>query len=95
LLLLIALLTLLWLTNGLLITSVFDFRTPDAMKLAWEMMARKPLVSLGNAGVLLGAGLLARLTTDAVVIVVAAGFILVLVHTSRPMIDLVTAEYTT
>jgi hypothetical protein len=94
LLLVIALLTLLWLTNGLVVTSLFDFRTRDAMKLAWELIPRKPLAALGNLGVLLGAGLLARLTGDAVVIALAAGFVLVLVHTSRPLIDLVTAEYT-
>lgn len=91
---LVGVLAVLWLTYGLLVTSLFDFRTPDAIRLAWELIPRQPLVSLGISGVLLAAALLAVVTNEIFVALVASVFLMALVRTARPMIDFVTAEYT-
>ena len=91
---LVGVLAVLWLTNALVVTSLFDFRPLDAIRLAWELIPRQPLVALGNASVLLGAGLLAALTNEILVGVLASVVVTVLLRISRPMIDFVTRGYT-
>jgi hypothetical protein len=91
---LVGVIAVLWLTNALLIVSLFDFRTLDVIRLAWELAARRPLVALGQAGVLLGAGLLAVVTNELLVGLLASAFLLALVATSGPLIEIVTREYT-
>ncbi len=94
LLAIVGVLALLWLTNALVITSLFDFRTRDALRLSWELIPRLPLVTLGNAGVLLGVIVLAAAVTPALVGVLAVLFVQFLVVTNRPMIVFVTEEFT-
>jgi hypothetical protein len=91
---LIGVLAALWLTNALIVTSLFDFRTADAIRLAWELIPRQPLVMLGNGGVLLAAALLTVTTNEIVVGLLGSTLLMALVRTSRPMIDLITREYT-
>jgi hypothetical protein len=92
---LVGVIAVLWLINGLIVTSLFSFRTVDAMRLSWELIPRRPLVMLGNAGVLLGAGLLATVTNEILVGLLASTFLMALVATSRPLIEFVAEEYTT
>ncbi|HEY7222620.1 MAG TPA: hypothetical protein VH561_03250 [Micromonosporaceae bacterium] len=94
-LILIGVLALLWLTHGLVITSLFDFRTLDTIRLAWEMIPRAPVSTLGNAGVIIAAVLVAQVASELLVAVLAVLFVLALVRTSRPMVELVTTEFTT
>lgn len=91
---LVGVLAVLWLTNALIITSLFDFRTLDAIRLAWELIPRQPVTTLGVLGVLLAAVLLGFVTAEIVVGLLGSTFLLALVRTSRPMIDFITAEYT-
>jgi len=94
LLLLVGALAALWTINAVVITSLFDFRVRDVIRLAWEMIPGSPRSTLGNAGVLIGAGVFAHFTADLVLILCGGVFLRLLVGTSRPMIDLVTDEYT-
>jgi hypothetical protein len=94
LLALVSVAVLLWLTNALIISSLFTFRTRDLLQLAWEMLARTPVVALGNFGVLAAAIALAIFAAEAVVVALGSLLVLVLVTTSRPMIEYVTAEFT-
>jgi hypothetical protein len=94
LLLLIGMLAAVWTANALIITSLFEFRVRDVMRLAWFMIPRVPMAALGNAGVIIGAVLFGYFTSDLLLIVVAVIFVNFLVVTSRPMTELVTAEYT-
>jgi hypothetical protein len=58
------------------------------------MLARTPVVALGNFGVLAAAIALAIFVAEAVVIALGSVLVLALVATSRPMIEYVTAEFT-
>jgi hypothetical protein len=91
---LIGVVAMLWTTNALLICSLFAFRTVDVFRLAWYMIGRAPLAMLGNAGVLAIAVALTFLTSGAVVAVFAVVLVAILLRTSRPMIDIVTTEFT-
>lgn len=94
LLTLIGVLAVLWLTNALLVTSLFEFRFPDTLRLAWELVVRQPVVMLGNAGVLAAAVLIGLFTVEGLVLVLGSVLVLVLVATSRPLIDHVRDEFT-
>lgn len=91
---LVGVIAALWLTNALIVTSLFEFRTVDVMRLAWELIPRQPLVMLGNGGVLFAAGLLTVATNEVVVGLLGSTVLMALVRTSRPMIDFITEEYT-
>jgi hypothetical protein len=91
---LIGLLAALWVSNAIVITSLFDFRTVDAIRLAWEMIPRRPVGTLGVLGVLLAAGVVAYATTEIVVGLLGSIFLLLLLGAAGPMIEYVTREYT-
>jgi hypothetical protein len=94
LLLLIAMVAALWTSNAIVISSLFTFRVRDVIRLAWEMIPRVPRATLGTAGVIAGAALFAYATSELLLVVVGVIFVLILVNASRPMVELVTAEYT-
>jgi hypothetical protein len=94
LLTLIGILAALWLTNALLVTSLFEFRFPDTLRLGWELIGRQPVVMLGNAGVLAAAVLIGLFTVEGLVLVLGSVLVLILVATSRPLIDYVKDEFT-
>jgi hypothetical protein len=91
---LVGIVALLWTTNALVISSLFAFRVVDVFRLSWYMIGRAPLAMLGNVGVLAIAVALAFLTSGAVVAVFAVVLVAMLMRTSRPLIDIVTAEFT-
>jgi hypothetical protein len=91
---LIGIVALLWTTNALVISSLFAFRTVDVFRLSWYMIGRAPVAMLGNAGVLAIAVALLFLTSGAVVAVFGVLLVALVLRTSRPMIDIVTAEFT-
>jgi hypothetical protein len=91
---LVSVIVLLWLTNALVISSLFAFRTRDLLQLSWEMIGRAPIVALGNFGVLAAAIALAIFVAEAVVVALGSLLVLALVTASRPMIEYVTAEFT-
>ncbi|WP_433088049.1 hypothetical protein ACQP1P_19180 [Dactylosporangium sp. CA-052675] len=85
LLLLLAAVVLLWSANALVIASLFVFRTADIAKLAWYFLVRRPGVALGTAGILLTAGAITVLASEAVALLPASLLIAGLVLVSRPM----------
>ena len=94
LLVVIAVVATLWLVNALVIASLFAFRTVDTARLAAYFLARTPLVTVGNAGVLLAAALVTAYGTEALTALLGPVFGLLLLHTSRAMIDHVKEEFT-
>jgi hypothetical protein len=94
LLALVSVIVLLWLTNALVISSLFAFRTRDLLQLSWEMIGRTPIVSVGNFGVLAAAVAVAVFVAEAVVVALGSVLVLTLVASSRPMVEYVTAEFT-
>jgi hypothetical protein len=94
LLVIIAVAATLWLVNALVITSLFAFRAVDVARLAAYFIGRTPLVTLGNAGVLLGAAVLTAYGTEALTALLVPAFGLLLLNGSRPMIEQVRHDFT-
>lgn len=94
LLVVIAVAATLWLVNALVITSLFAFRAVDVARLAAYFLGRTPLVTLGNAGVLLGAAIVTAYGTEALTALLAAAFGLLLLGSSRPMTEQVRKDFT-
>jgi hypothetical protein len=94
LLVVIAVAATLWLVNALVITSLFAFRTVDIARLATWFLGRTPLVTLGNAGVLLAAALVTAYGTEALTALLATAFILLLLASSQKMIEQVRRDFT-
>jgi hypothetical protein len=90
----IAVLVALWLVNAVVIASLFTFRFRDTVRLAWEMIPRTPVATLGNAGVLAAATVLLLLAGDLALALLSVFFVLMIVGAARPTIDLVKREYT-
>jgi hypothetical protein len=94
LLVVIAVAATLWLVNALVITSLFSFRTADVARLAAYFLGRTPLVTLGNAGVLLGAALITAYGTEALTALLVSAFGLLLLSSGRGMIEHVRRDFT-
>jgi len=94
LLVVIAVAATLWLVNALVITSLFAFRTVDIARLATYFLGRTPLVTLGNAGVLLAAALITAYGTEALTALLVSAFGLLLLNTSRGMTEHVRRDFT-
>lgn len=94
LLVVIAVAATLWLVNALVITSLFAFRAVDVARLAAYFLGRTPLVTLGNAGVLLGAAILTAYGTEALTALLITTLGLLLLGTSRAMIEQVRRDFT-
>lgn len=94
LLLVIAVGGTLWLVNALVITSLFAFRTIDIARLATWFLGRTPLVTLGNAGVLLAAALITAYGTEALTALLVSALSLLLLGSSHKMIENVRRDFT-
>lgn len=94
LLVVIAVAATLWLVNALVVTSLFAFRAVDVGRLAAYFLGRTPLVTVGNAGVLLGAAILTAYGTEALTALLATTLALLLLGTSRTMTGQVRADFT-
>jgi hypothetical protein len=84
----------LWVTNAMVITSLFAFRGVDVARLAAYFLGRTPLVTLGTAGVLVGAALVTAFATEAATALLASAFLLMLLHNCRAMIEAVRKDFT-
>ena len=82
----IAVVTLLWLANALVITSLFTFRTVDVARLAAYFLARNRRGTLGNLALLILAGAVTYFATEAVLVLLGVVFALALLSNSQPMI---------
>ncbi|MEO3872135.1 hypothetical protein ABGB18_25245 [Nonomuraea sp. B12E4] len=94
LLVLVAVAATLWAGNALVITSLFEFRPVDVARLAVYFFGRRPAVTLANLSLLVVAGGLTLVVTEAAVALLAAGFLAVLLWNSRSMVEEVEREFT-
>jgi hypothetical protein len=92
-LLVIALIATLWLVNGLVITSLFAFRTVDIARLATWFLGRTPLATLGNVGILVAAAIVTAYGTEALTVLVGSIISLLLLGNSSKMIALVRKDF--
>lgn len=84
----------LWMANALVIVSLFSFRTIDIARLAAYFLGRTRSVTLGDLGLLICAAGLVAVASEAVLALVGVLFAAFLLRVSRPMIALVTEEFT-
>jgi hypothetical protein len=90
----IAVAATLWLTNALVITSLFTFRAIDVARLAAYFLGRTPKVTLGSAGLLVLAAVVTAFATEAALALLASAFGLMLLSNSRQLIDQVQEDFT-
>ncbi|WP_433202586.1 hypothetical protein ACQP00_32615 [Dactylosporangium sp. CS-047395] len=81
----LAAVVVLWSANALVISSLYVFRAADVARLAAYFLAHCPGVALGTAGLLLTAGAITFLASEAFVLLPASLFIAALVLVCRPM----------
>ncbi|MBO0709248.1 MAG: DUF624 domain-containing protein [Candidatus Dormibacteraeota bacterium] len=94
LLLLSAAAVALWALGSLQIVALFSFRARDIGRLGAYALARRPLVTLGNLGLLIAAALVVLLTSEAVLALLGSILLAALVRTSRPVIADIESEFT-
>lgn len=84
----------LWCVNALVITSLFEFRSRDIARLAAYFLARTPGVTFGTAGLLVVAGAVTVLTSEAVLVLFSSVFVAMLVLVTRPMTTRIERDFT-
>jgi hypothetical protein len=84
----------LWVVNALVITSLFAFRAIDIARLAAYFLGRTKAVTVGNLCLLICAAGLVAVASEAALALVGVVFAAFLLRNCRPMIDLVTKEFT-
>jgi hypothetical protein len=94
LLALVAVAATLWVSNALVITSLFTFRATDVARLAAYFLARTPGVTLGTAGLVIAAAGVTLVWSEAVLALLGSVLALALLRTARPMISDVQREFT-
>ncbi|WP_329537034.1 hypothetical protein OG568_51680 (plasmid) [Streptomyces sp. NBC_01450] len=90
----IGLVSLLWGAHVLLLTSLFAFRTIDTARLAAYFLLRHGRTTLGVASLLVLAGGLTALSTEALPALLAAPLLLSLLHSGRPVITETQEDFT-
>jgi hypothetical protein len=83
----IAVAVLVWGGNALVLTSLFSFRTRDVARLASYYLGRRPMASLGVLSLMVVAAAAALFVGDLLVVALASGLALLLVLTTRAMIE--------
>ncbi|MEN3540780.1 hypothetical protein AAH991_37100 [Microbispora sp. ZYX-F-249] len=94
LLVVVALAAALWGANALVITSLFAFRARDVARLAAYFLFSAPRVALGNACLLVVAGGVTLVATEAALTLLGSVFASALLLNSRPLIAEVTEKFT-
>jgi hypothetical protein len=84
----------LWVSNALVITSLFAFRARDVARLAAYFLTRTPSVTLGTAGLVIAATGVTLVWSEAVLALLGSVLALALLRTARPMINDVQREFT-
>ncbi|WP_433260726.1 DUF624 domain-containing protein [Micromonospora vinacea] len=80
--------------NALVITSLFDFRTRDVLRLAVHFLVRTPGVPVGNALLLAAAAGVTAVFSEAVLMLLASIAVLAYLRISEPMVHLIRKEFT-
>jgi hypothetical protein len=94
LLLVVAVVATLWLANALVITSLFAFRTVDIARLATWFLGRTPMVTFGNAGILVVAAIVTAYGTEAMTALLVSTLCLLLLGGSAKLIGQVKKDFT-
>ena len=76
----------LWLVDAVVIASLFSFRVRDTARLAAYYLAARPLVTLGNASLLVIAAGTVYLTADWVLALLASVFAVATLFVQRPLV---------
>jgi hypothetical protein len=84
----------LWMVNALVIVSFFGFRTRDTVRLAAHFLGARPLVTLGSLSLLVLAGGIVVLTTEAVFGLLAAVWLALVLRNARPLVADVEERFT-
>ncbi|MBF8189421.1 DUF624 domain-containing protein [Nonomuraea sp. K274] len=84
----------LWVANALVITSLYAFRTVDVARLAAYSLGRFPGATLGNLCLLIVAGGVTLVATEAVLALLAFALVAALLWNSRPMIMEIRERFT-
>ncbi|MFG1841755.1 DUF624 domain-containing protein [Micromonospora sp. NPDC049175] len=79
--------------NALVITSLFDFRTRDVLRLAVHFLVRTPGVTVGNALLVAAAAAVTAVFSEAVLAMFASVAVLALLRVSDPMVRLIQKEF--
>ncbi|MEU4476137.1 DUF624 domain-containing protein [Micromonospora sp. NPDC023888] len=80
--------------NALVITSLFDFRTRDVLRLAVHFLVRTPGVTVGNALLLAAAAAVTAVFSEVVLAMLGSVAVLALLRVSDPMVRLIQKEFT-
>jgi hypothetical protein len=94
LLALLAVVAALWLANALVIVSLFAFRAVDVARLAAYFLVRTPKVTLANLCLLVVAGGVLLVGTEAGLALLGAALAGLLLRNCRPLVRLVEEEFT-
>jgi hypothetical protein len=94
LLVVVAVAATLWVSNALVITSLFSFRAVDVARLAAYFLTRTPGVTLGTAGLVVAAAGVTRVWSEAVLALFGSALALAQLRTARPLIGLIEREFT-
>ncbi len=86
--------SLLWGVHALVLTSLFSFRTRDTARLAAYFLFRHGRATLAAASLLILAGGLTALLTEAMAALLAAPLLLSLLHAARPVIAETQEDFT-
>ncbi|WP_433124560.1 DUF624 domain-containing protein [Micromonospora sp. CA-240977] len=92
-LVLLAVVVTLCAANALVITSLFDFRTRDVLRLAVHFLVRTPGVTVGNALLLAAAAAVTAVFSEAVLAMLGAVAVLAFLRVSDPMVRLIQKEF--
>ncbi|MGW4681191.1 DUF624 domain-containing protein [Micromonospora taraxaci] len=79
--------------NALVITSLFDFRTRDVLRLAVHFLVRTPGVTVGTALLLAAATGVIAVFSEAVLAMLGSVLVLALLRVGDPMVDLIRKEF--
>ncbi|MEU7656160.1 YesL family protein [Micromonospora taraxaci] len=79
--------------NALVITSLFDFRTRDVLRLAVHFLVRTPGVTVGTALLLAAATGVTAVFSEAVLTMLGSVLVLALLRVGDPMVDLIRKEF--
>ncbi|MGC4812691.1 DUF624 domain-containing protein [Micromonospora sp. DT228] len=79
--------------NALVITSLFDFRTRDVLRLAVHFLVRTPGVTVGNALLVAAAAAVTTVFSEAVLAMLGSVAVLALLRVSDPMVRLIQKEF--
>ncbi|WP_430784227.1 hypothetical protein [Actinoplanes sp. G11-F43] len=90
----VVLMATLWMLNGLVITSLFDFRARDVARLAAYTMIRTPSVTLANLCLLVVAVGTVFYFSEIALLLAGSVLMLALSGNARPLVALVRTEFT-